>query len=308
MRIVFMGSPDFACPTLSALVKDGHEIVAVYTRAPKRSGRGLPDRMTAVHRLANRLGIQVLTPLSLKEPTAALNFSVHGADVAIVVAYGLLLPAPILTAPRQGCLNLHASLLPRWRGAAPIQRAIMAGDTETGVAVMRMEEGLDTGPIALLERVAITPEMNAKDLHDHLSHHGAELIRRAVTALARRELHYVAQATEGIVYARKIETLDCRIRWQDAAGTIHNQVRGLAPSPGAFFETDLGRSRERIKVLKSRVVVAHGTAGAVVAHPLVVACGCNAIELLQVQRAGRKPMNSEEFLRGTPISVGGTLS
>jgi methionyl-tRNA formyltransferase len=308
MRIVFMGTPDFACPTLSALVEDGHEIAAVYTRAPTPSGRGLSDRMTAVHKLANQLGIRVLTPTSLKNPAAALNFSGHGADVAIVVAYGLLLPTPILAAPRHGCLNLHASLLPRWRGAAPIERAIMAGDTQTGVAVMRMEEGLDTGPIALVEPVAIAAEMCAGELHDQLSHRGAKLVRRALTALAHGELQFEPQATHGIVYARKIETPDCRIRWEDAAGAIHNQVRGLSPSPGAFFETALGRNRERIKVLKAQIVATQGTPGALVQHPLVVACGRDAIQILQLQRAGRKPMNSEEFLRGTPISTGAKLT
>src|SRR5829696_9449167 len=223
MRVVFMGTPDFAVPTLAAIIGQGHEVAAVYTRAPAAAGRGMALRPSPVQGLAERFGIPVLTPKSLRAEDAAETFRGHRADVAVVVAYGMLLPKAILEAPRLGCLNLHASLLPRWRGAAPIQRAVMAGDWETGVAVMRMEEGLDTGPIAMVERVAIGPDMTAGELHNRLMALGADLMVRALAALSRGALSFTPQPTQGVTYARKITNEECRIVWDRPASTVHDQ-------------------------------------------------------------------------------------
>src|ERR687894_1483412 len=251
LRVVFMGTPDFAVPTLSALAGAGHAIVAVYTRAPASAGRGLELKPSPVHRLAQNLGLPVLTPRSLRTEEAADAFRAHGADVAVVVAYGLILPPAILQAPRLGCLNLHASLLPRWRGAAPIQRAVMAGDRETGVAVMRMEEGLDTGPVAMAERVDIAPEMNAGELHDRLMVLGADLMVRALAALSRGALSFTPQPKEGVTYAHKLKNEDAQIDWSRPAQAIHDHIRGLSPFPGAYFTADFGKGPERVKVLRA---------------------------------------------------------
>ncbi len=248
MRLVFMGTPDFAVPTLTELVAQGHEIAAVYTRAPAPGGRGMELRPSPVHKLASALGIPVETPRSLRGDTEAERFGRYAPEAAIVVAYGLLLPETILSVPPLGCLNLHGSLLPRWRGAAPMQRAIMAGDTESGVQVMRMERGLDTGPVAMTERVAIAPDMTAGQLHDLLAPLGADLMGRAVAALARGTLQFVPQAEEGVTYAAKIEKAECRIDWSASAKTVHDHIRGLTPFPGAFFEADFGRGPERVRV------------------------------------------------------------
>jgi len=298
MRIVFMGTPDFSVPVLTEIVGQGHEVAAVYTRAPRPAGRGMELKPSPVHLLADRLGIPVHTPKSLRSPEAADLFASHDADVAVVVAYGLILPQAILDAPRECCLNLHASLLPRWRGAAPIQRAIMAGDAQTGVMVMKMEAGLDTGPVAMAERVAITPDMTAGELHDKLSPLGADLMVRALAALSRGGLVFQPQVEAGITYAHKIEKAEARIDWAQPTQAVHNHIRGLSPFPGAFFEADFGRGPERSKVLRSRVCAGTGAPGALLGEELTVACGEGALELVEIQRAGKAPMKPLEFLRG----------
>lgn len=298
MRVVFMGTPAFSVPTLAALA-DAHEVVACYTRAPKPAGRrGLSLTKSPVHEEAERRGVPVFTPRTLRDPEQTELFRAHNADVAVVVAYGLILPKPILDASRHGCLNLHASLLPRWRGAAPIQRAIMAGDAQTGVMVMRMEEGLDTGPVALTARLPIEPDITAGDLHDALMAAGAGLAVEALAALEQGRLTFTPQPEEGVVYAHKIEKAECRIDWTHDAPAVHNQIRGLSPFPGAWFEADFGKGVERVKALRSTLVEGAGAPGAILGGGLVVACGRGAVRLTQVQRAGGKPVSADEFLRG----------
>ena len=298
LRIVFMGTPEFSAPALTEIFGGGHEVIAVYTRAPKPAGRGMDLRLSPVHQLARRFDIPVQTPTSLRTQEAAELFRSHEAEVAVVVAYGLILPKAILDAPAFGCLNLHASLLPRWRGAAPIQRAIMAGDAETGVMVMQMDEGLDTGDVAMAERVAIGPEMTAGDLHDRLSHIGADLMVRALAALARGSLTRRPQGEAGVTYASKIDKAECRIDWAKPARDVHNHIRGLSPFPAAYFEIDLGRGPERVKALRSQISDADGPCGAVLDDALTIACGAGSVRLVQVQRAGRGPMSTADFLRG----------
>ena len=298
MRIIFMGTPDFSVPVLTEIIGGGHEVVAVYTRAPKPAGRGMEMKLSPVHALAERFGIPVHTPKTLRSPEAAELFRSHDADVAVVVAYGLILPQEILEAPRECCLNLHASLLPRWRGAAPIQRAIMAGDAETGVMVMKMDVGLDTGPVAMVERVAISPDMTAGELHDKLSPLGADLMVRALAALSRGGLVFQPQAEAGVTYAHKIEKAEARIDWTLPAKAVHDHVRGLSPFPGAFFEADFGRGPERIKVLRAQVCEGAGAPGALLGDELTVACGAGALRLVEIQRAGKSSMKPQEFLRG----------
>jgi methionyl-tRNA formyltransferase len=301
MRIVFMGTPDFAVPVLSEIIGHGHEVVAVYTRAPKPAGRGMDLRRSPVHTLAENFSIPVLTPKTLRTGEAAEIFAGHAADVAVVVAFGLILPKPILEAPKLGCLNLHASLLPRWRGAAPIQRAIMAGDAQTGVMVMRMEEGLDTGPIGMAEVLPIAADATAGDLHDALSRVGADLMVRALAALSQDALQFRAQPAEGVTYAAKIDKTECRIDWAQEAAAVHNHIRGLSPFPGAYCEADFGKGPERVKVLRSRVAAGRGDPGEFVGEGLTIACGRGSVELLQVQRAGKAAMPAEEFLRGVRL-------
>jgi len=298
MRIIFMGTPDFSVPVLTEIIGGGHEVVAVYTRAPKPAGRGMEMKLSPVHALAERFGIPVHTPKTLRSPEAAELFRSHDADVAVVVAYGLILPQAILEAPHECCLNLHASLLPRWRGAAPIQRAIMAGDAQTGVMVMKMDVGLDTGPVAMVERVAISPDMTAGELHDKLSPLGADLMVRALAALSRGGLVFQPQAEEGVTYAHKIEKAEARIDWTAPAKAVHDHIRGLSPFPGAFFEGDFGRGLERIKVLRAQVCEGAGDPGALLGDELTVACGAGALRLVEIQRAGKAPMKPQEFLRG----------
>ncbi|MDB5570564.1 MAG: methionyl-tRNA formyltransferase [Hyphomicrobiales bacterium] len=299
LRIVFMGTPRFSAPVLSAIVEAGHEVVACYTRAPKPAGRrGLSLTKSPVHELAESLSIPVFTPRTLRDDDEAARFRSQGADVAFVVAYGLILPSPILEAPRLGCLNLHASLLPRWRGAAPIQRAIMAGDAETGVMVMRMEEGLDTGPVAMTHRTPIGADVTAGDLHDDLSREGAHLAARALDALERGGLVFVPQAQEGVLYAHKIDKAECRIDWSRPARQVHDHIRGLSPFPGAWFEADFGRGPERVKALRSTLGQGSGAPGQVLGDDLAVACGEGAVRLLEVQRAGKTPVSAGDFLRG----------
>ncbi|MDR6954484.1 methionyl-tRNA formyltransferase [Ancylobacter sp. 3268] len=305
MRVVFMGTPEFAVPTLVEIVGAGHEVVAAYTRAPAAAGRrGLDLVPSPVHRTAERFGIPVLHPNTLKGEEAAATFAAHNADVAVVVAYGRILPPAILAAPALGCLNLHASLLPRWRGAAPIQRAIMAGDKESGVAAMRMEEGLDTGPVGLVERVAITPDMTAGELHDRLMVIGADLMGRALAALQRGALGFTPQPAEGVTYAAKIDKAETRIDWSRPAGDVHNHIRGLSPFPGAWFE--LGGVR--VKVLRSTIGEGAGTPGTVLDDRLTVACGTGAVRLIEVQKAGGRAMPAEEFLRGNALEAGDEVS
>jgi methionyl-tRNA formyltransferase len=267
----------------------------------------MAERPSPVAVAAHRLAIPVLTPKSLRTDEAAEAFYSHEADAAIVVAYGLILPKPILDAPALGCLNLHASLLPRWRGAAPIRRAIMAGDRESGVSVMRMEEGLDTGPVALVERVLIGPHMNAGELHDMLARLGADAMARALAALSRGSLAFTPQPEKGVTYAAKITNDEARIDWRLPAATLHNLVRGLSPFPGAFFVADLGKGSERVKVLRAEPAQGSGEPGDLLDEQATIACGEGAFRLLLLQRAGRKEVTGEEFLRGVRIKPGARL-
>ena len=305
LRLVFMGTPDFAVPTLLEIVGGGHEVVAVFTRAPLPAGRGMKLQPSPVAREAERFGIPIHIPKTLKGPDAADAMRAHGADVAVVVAYGLILPKLILEAFPLGCFNLHASLLPRWRGAAPIQRAVMAGDRETGVMVMKMEEGLDTGPIAMAERVPIAADATAGDLHDELARRGADLMLRALAALERGSLQLNPQPEAGVTYARKIEKNETRIDWTKAWNEVHDHCRGLSPFPGAWFDL---ASAGRIKVLRTTKGVGQGRPGEVLDEQLAIACGEGAVRLVELQRAGRQPMRTEEFVRGTPIVRGCVLN
>jgi methionyl-tRNA formyltransferase len=308
LKIVFMGTPDFAVPTLAELIGQGHEIAAVYTRPPASRGRGLEMQASPVHAAASRFGLEVRHPRSLKAGEEQQAFADLGADLAVVVAYGLILPKPVLDAPALGCLNLHASLLPRWRGAAPIQRAVMAGDRESGICVMRMEEGLDTGPVGMSERVAIGPAMTAGDLHDALARLGADLMARAVGALERGSLRFTEQPEAGVTYAAKISNEDARIDWARPAEVVHNLVRGLAPFPGAYAVIDLGKGPERLKLLRASVAeqpAATGSApGTLLDAAGTVACVDGAVRLIEVQRAGGRAMPAGEFLRGARLSPG----
>ena len=304
LRVIFMGTPDFAVPTLSALLGYGHEIVACYSRAPAPAGRGMALRLSPVHQAAERFGIPVLTPSTLRTPEALDEFRSHQADVAIVVAYGMLLPKDILDAPPLGCLNLHASLLPRWRGAAPIQRAIMAGDPETGVAVMKMAEGLDTGPVGMVERLVIAPELNSGEAHELLARLGADLMVRALAALGRGGLSFREQSTEGVTYARKISNDECKIDWSASAQTIHDHIRGLAPFPGAYTMIDLGKGPERVKILRATRAEGAGAPGQILDDALTIACGSGALRLLDLQRAGAKALPADLFLRGVTLPAG----
>ena len=289
MKIIFMGTPDFSVPVLNAL-HEVHEIVAVYCQPPRPAGRGKADRPTAVHARALQLGLPVRHPVSLRSETAANDFAELGADVAVVVAYGLILPQAILDAPRLGCLNIHASLLPRWRGAAPIHRAILSGDLETGICIMQMEAGLDTGPVLTRASTPIGAEETTADLHDRLAAMGSALI---VQTLAALPLPAVPQAAEGITYAAKIDKSEARIDWSRPATEVDRQIRGLSPFPGAWC--DIGG--ERVKMLRSRLAPGQGQPGQVL-HGLTIACGNGAVEVTLAQREGKKPMAAEEILRG----------
>ena len=300
MRLIFMGTPDFAVSTLIELAARGHEIVAVYTRAPKQAGRGMELQPTPVEHEATRLRLAVHTPKTLKDDATRENFRTQHADAAVVVAYGLILPQPILDATRLGCFNVHASLLPRWRGAAPISRAIMAGDPESGVTIMKMDEGLDTGAMAMAERTVIGADMTAGDLHNALSRIGADLIVRVLAAAERGSLSLTPQPASGITYGEKISKNETRIDWTQPWRYVHDRIRGLSPFPGAWFELD----GVRVKVLRSTQGDGAGAPGTVLDDKLTIACGEGAVRLVQVQRAGKQPMNVEEFLRGTPAKAG----
>jgi methionyl-tRNA formyltransferase len=310
LRVVFMGTPDFSVPTLMEIVGQGHDVVACYSQPPRPAGRGMDLKKSPVHEAAESFGIPVLTPLSLRNTEEQEAFAALDADVAVVVAYGLLLPKPVLDAPRYGCLNLHASMLPRWRGAAPINRAIMAGDKETAVQVMRMEEGLDTGPVCMSETLPISENMTAGDLHDRLSSLGGDLMVRALAALSRGALGEQAQAEEGVTYAAKLSKQETRIDWTKPAGEVHNHIRGLSPFPGAWCEMPLGGKPERVKILRSALAEGAGIPGTVLltGDAPVIACGTGAVRLDQMQRAGKKPMSGADFLRGASLSDGAKLN
>jgi methionyl-tRNA formyltransferase len=307
LSLVFMGTPDFAVPAFSEIVGRGHEVVAVYTRAPKPAGRGMAVTPSPVEREARRFGLPVLTPKTLRTPEAEAEFLAHKADAAVVVAYGLILPKPVLDAVPLGAFNLHASLLPRWRGAAPINRAIMAGDPETGVMVMRMEEGLDTGAIAMAERLPIAPDATAGDVHDQLARLGADLMVRALGAIERGTLTFTPQPQEGVTYAAKIAKDETRIDWSQPARRVHDHIRGLSPFPGAWFEVAVEGKPVRVKVLRTTLGEGQGTPGALLDDRLMVACQEGAVRILELQRAGRSAMKVDEFLRGTPLPRGTRL-
>jgi methionyl-tRNA formyltransferase len=303
VRIAFFGTPDFSVPTLSEIVGQGHEVAAVYTQPPRPAGRGMAARLSPVHQVATHFDLHVLTPTSLRGPQEAARFADLGVDLGVVVAYGQILPKAFLDAPHHGCLNLHASLLPRWRGAAPIARAIMAGDRETGVMVMRMEEGLDTGPVALSERLPIGENATAGELAERLASLGADLMGRAVAAISRGALAFAPQVAEGVTYAKKIDKNETRIDWSRPANDVHNHIRGLSPEPGAWFEADFGKGPERVKAIRSATAPGGGTPGMVLPD-LTIACGEGAVRLLEVQRAGKAAAKAAEFLRGlqTPLA------
>jgi methionyl-tRNA formyltransferase len=301
LRLIFMGTPEFSVPTLLELVAHGHEIAAVYTRAAKPAGRGMKLQLSPVEAEARRLGIPVETPTSLKTPEALEKFRAHDADAAVVVAYGMILPQAILDAPKLGCFNLHASLLPRWRGAAPINRAIMAGDSETGVMVMKMDAGLDTGDVAMAERMPLTDAMTAANLHDALARLGGDLMVRAIGALERGKLQLTKQSDDGVTYAAKIDKAEARIDWNKPARAVLRQIHGLSPFPGAWCEMAIEGEQVRVKILRCAMADSSGAPGQLLDDRLTVACQQGALRILELQRAGKSPMKAEEFLRGTPL-------
>lgn len=301
MRVVFMGTPDFSVPALKALVDAGHEVAAVYTQPPRPAGRGKKPRPSPVALAAEDLGLDVRCPENFRDAAEVASFAALGADVAVVVAYGLILPQSVLDAPVRGCLNIHASLLPRWRGAAPIQRAIMAGDAMTGVGIMQMEAGLDTGPVVLSRETAISDGDTAATLHDRLARIGAEAI---VAALANLDaLAPIAQPADGVTYAAKIDKSEARVNWSGPADRIDRQIRGLSPFPGAW---SIVRG-ERVKLLMSAVVDGGGAPGEVISAPLLVACGDGAVRIDRVQRAGKSAMDVADYMRGTGSLLGEVL-
>lgn len=300
MRLIFMGTPDFAVPALAALIDAGHEIVCVYCQPPRPAGRGQHERPSPVQAFAESRGIDVRYPASLKSPEAQADFAALEADVAVVAAYGLILPKAVLDAPRLGCINIHASLLPRWRGAAPIQRAILAGDAETGITIMQMDEGLDTGPMLMTGAVPIGPRMTAPDLHDALAEMGGDLI---VRVLAADLPDPVAQPDQGATYAAKLDRAEGRIDWSEDAATLDLKIRALNPWPGVWCEHE----DARLRVLAATPVDGKGAPGTVIAPPLTVACGKGALRLDRVQRAGKSAMPAEEFVRGNPAPPGAVL-
>ncbi|MBB4506197.1 methionyl-tRNA formyltransferase [Rhizobium leguminosarum] len=309
LRIIFMGTPEFSVPTLRLLVDAGHRIVAVYTQPPRPGGRrGLDLQKSPVHQAAELLGLPVFTPVNFKDPEERERFRGLNADVGVVVAYGLLLPEAILNGTRDGCYNGHASLLPRWRGAAPIQRAIMAGDAKTGMMVMKMDKGLDTGAVALTREVEIGPNMTAGELHDRLMLVGAKAMAEAMVKLEMNDLPLTPQPEDGVLYAAKIDKAETRIDFSRDAGDVHNHIRGLAPFPGAWFELEIGGKPERVKVLASEPAEGQGVAGQLLTDDLAVACGSGAVRLTRLQKAGGKPLAAADFLRGTPLAAGTRLT
>jgi methionyl-tRNA formyltransferase len=309
VRIVFMGTSEFAVPTMLEIVKGGHTLVAAYTRAPAAGGRrGLELKRTPVHVAADSIGIPVFTPTTLRATQAENAFYVHAIDVAVVAAYGLLLPIPILEAPRLGCVNLHASLLPRWRGAAPIQRAIMAGDAQTGVDLMRMEAGLDTGPIAMREVVPIRPEDTTGDLTSRLAIVAAKLAVSALRSMEDGFMEYRDQSTFGVSYAHKLEKSEAEIDWTKNAEVVRNQIHALSPAPGARSEVMIGNRKESIKFFRAQVTTEAGPPGTLLSEGMTVACGLGAIRILEGQRSGRASMSGSELLRGAKLAPGAVFS
>ncbi|MBV8977876.1 MAG: methionyl-tRNA formyltransferase [Alphaproteobacteria bacterium] len=303
LRLAFLGTPDFAVPTLAALMTQGHEIACVYCQPPRPKGRGFETEPSPVHRFALASHLAVRTPASLRDPAQQELFAALALDAAVVVAYGLILPKAILEAPRLGCFNLHASLLPRWRGAAPIQRAIMAGDAETGAMVMRMDEGLDTGPVLMAERVSVARKTYG-ELHDELAQLGADLTARALAALERGSIEAVPQARDGVTYAKKIDKDEARIDWTKSAREIDCLIRGLSPSPGAWTMA----KGERLKILYAEPADGSGAPGTLLDDALAVACGEGALRLVRLQRAGKAAMSAAELLRGFALKMGECLS
>ncbi|OWV79027.1 methionyl-tRNA formyltransferase [Rhizobium sp. R634] len=309
LRIIFMGTPEFSVPTLRLLVDAGHKIVAVYTQPPRPGGRrGLDLQKSPVHQAAELLGLPVFTPVNFKDPDERERFAAFNADVGVVVAYGLLLPEAILNGTRDGCYNGHASLLPRWRGAAPIQRAIMAGDEKTGMMVMKMDKGLDTGAVALTREVEIGPNMTAGELHDRLMQVGAKAMAEAMVKLEMNDLPLTPQPAEGVLYAAKIDKAETRIDFARDAKDVHNHIRGLAPFPGAWFELEVGGKPERVKVLGSELGEGEGAAGELLTDDLLIACASGAVRLTRLQKAGGRPLAAADFLRGTPLAAGTRLT
>ena len=308
MRIVFMGTPDFAVPTLRAILETSHEVAAVYTQPPRAAGRGMALRKSPVHRVAEQAQIPVCTSETLKGPAEEERFRALKADTAVVAAYGLILPQPILDATAHGVFNVHASLLPRWRGAAPINRAIMAGDSESGVSIMRVTKGLDAGPVCLAERVEIDRGTNAGELHDALAELGAGLMVKALAELEQGRLSCHPQNEADATYAPKLDPREGRIDWRLQAHDVHDRIRGLSPHPGAWFEIERGGSSERIKVLRSTPVEGSGAPGTLLDDRLTVACAKGAVRLDEIQRAGKKPMAASDFLRGLKLHTGTVLT
>jgi methionyl-tRNA formyltransferase len=308
LRIVFMGTPDFALPTLTGIVGAGHEVVAAYTQPPRPAGRGMALRPAPVQVAAERLDIPVLTPVSLRDDVEQQKFREHRADIAVVVAYGLILPQAVLDAPRLGAFNLHASLLPRWRGAAPIHRAIMAGDNETGVAVMRMDAGLDTGPVAMTEKTLIGANATAGVLHDILARLGADLMTRAIAAIEHGSLELTPQDEIGVTYAAKIDKAEIRIDWSRPSLEVHNKIRGLSPFPCAWTEVPTNKGTERVKLLGSTLVESTGTPGTVLDTALTIACADGAVRITDLKRSGGKSMPASAFLRGQDVPIGTQLT
>ncbi len=313
LRVVFMGTPEFAVPPLLALAEHGHAIVAVYSQPPRPAGRGMALRQSPVHAQAQAMGVDVRTPASLKSPEEQQALAALEADVAVVVAYGLILPQAILDAPRLGCFNIHASLLPRWRGAAPIHRAIMAGDQRTGVTIMKMDAGLDTGPMAMMEHIDIGVDETTGQLHDRLSTLGADLIVRTLKALEMAELEretlaLTPQPGDGVTYAAKIDKAEARIDWRLPAKQLHDAIRGLSPFPGAWCEIDIGGKQERVKILGSTLADGYGLPGTVLDEQMTIACGDWAVRLTRLQRAGKGVQDVSDFQRGARVVPGSVLA
>ena len=308
MRVIFMGTPDFAVPTFKRIIEHGHKIVACYTKPPRAAGRGQREKKSPVHLAAEAAGVPVFTPKSLKNQEQQELFASHGADIGVVVAYGLILPKAVLDAPVHGCLNLHGSRLPRWRGAAPIQRAIMAGDKSTAVQVMQMDEGLDTGAVGLSTEITIDAQMSAGELHNRMMELGADLMVKALDMLERGELRFTPQNEQGATYARKIDKAEARINWNLPAQQVHDLIRALFPFPGAWCKMELKGAPVRVKILRSMVAQGQGTPGQILDDRLLIACAEGAIQALKVQRQGKGVMEVADFLRGTGSLQGQVLT
>lgn len=307
LRAIFMGTPDFAVPALAAIIDAGHEVVGVYSQPPRPAGRGQQVRLSPTHKFAEERGLPSFTPKSLRKAEEQAAFAALGADVAVVAAYGLILPPPVLQAPRLGCVNIHGSLLPRWRGAAPIQRALLAGDSETGITIMQMDEGLDTGGMLLKEALLIGPQDTATTLHDRLAAMGARLIVDALGLLERGEAHAAPQPEDGVVYAAKLTRDDGRLDWTASADAIDRQVRALTPWPGCWFDLPAALGGERVKVLSALPADGSGAPGAVLDSEMTVACGQGAVRIVAAQRPGKAAVSGGDFLRGLRLAPGATL-